>query len=106
MLHYAENEVPEMKDINRYVKIDHAACWRNIGTELGLSCGRLDIIEADEPNKCEVRFQNMIKLWIQLNGHNATWKVLEVALTNVNRQIMSLDHVDDVYGMTKEKLHI
>ena len=90
-----------MKDINRYVTRKHAADWKGIGIELGLSLGTLNIIEKDHPLKSEECFIAMVDGWIQRTGIDATWKALEVALTNVNRQKLDLDPVDDVHGMTK-----
>ena len=96
-----EDKVPTIRDINRYVTRKHAADWKNIGIELGLSLSTLDIIERDHPLKSEDSFMAMIDRWIQLTVNDATWKALEVALTNINRQKLDLDPVDDVYGMIK-----
>ena len=86
-----------MKDINGYVTRKYAADWKEIGIELGLRLATLKIIESDHPLKSATCFQVMIDNWIQSN--KATWKALEVALTNVNRQKLDLDPVDDIYGM-------
>ena len=102
VLFCVENKVPTMKDINRYVKRKHAADWKDIGIELDLSLSALDIIERDHPLRSEESFIAMINLWIQSTS-DATWKALEVALTNINRQKLDLDPVDDVYGMTLVK---
>ena len=90
-----------MKDINRYVTRKYAVDWKDIGIELDLELATLDTIEKDHPLQSEDCFQAMIDKWLRLTGDNATWKALEVALTNVNRQKLDLDPVDDVYGMTK-----
>ena len=87
-----------MKDINRYVTRKHAVDWKDIGIELDLKLSTLNIIESDHPLKCESCFQAMIDKWIESTSENATWRALEVALTNVNRQKLDLDPVDDVYG--------
>ena len=101
VLCYVEDKIPTMKDINRYVTRKHAADWKDIGIELDLSLATLNIIEKDHPLKSEECFIAMIDEWIQLTGNDATWKALEIALTNVNRQKLDLDPVDDVHGMTK-----
>ena len=95
----AENVLPTMRDINRYVTSKHATDWKNVGIELGLELTILNTIEKDHPLQSEDCFQAMIDKWLRLTGDNATWKALEVALTNVNRQKLDLDPVDDVYGM-------
>ena len=93
-----------MKDINRYVARKYHYDWKNIGLELDLDYLQLNEIEtAHIDNKA--KFLDMISFWIQRGGV-ATWKALEVALTNVKRQKLGLDPVDDVYGMITHLLHI
>ena len=87
-----------MKDLNRYVTRKYASDWFDIGIELGLDLGVLEIIENDHPQKSVNCFQKTLDKWSKLNTDNATWKALEVALTNVNRANLGLDPVDDVYG--------
>ena len=55
-----------------------------------------------------LRFHNMISGWIEKKSTltDVTWKALEVALTNVNRQKLSLDPVDDVYGMITHRINL
>ena len=36
--------------------------------------------------------------WLELNTDDATWKTLEIAITNVNRLKLGLNPVNDVYG--------
>ena len=98
LIFYIENNVPTMRDINRYVTRKHAADWKDIGIELGLKLTMLNIIEKDHPAQSTACFQEMINKWIESNADDVTWKALEVALTNVNRQKLDLDPVDDVYG--------
>ena len=88
-------------NIERYQRIcrKHAVDWKNIGIELGLQLCILNIIEKNHPLNCEACFLAMIEKWKELTSENATWSALEVALTNVNRQKLDLDPVDDVYGM-------
>ena len=92
---FLEDATPEMRDLNRYVT-KYAKDWRNIGLELGLQLGVLDNIEGNDQQvqKC---LQKMLDRWLKSNL-NATWKILEVALTNANRLQLGLDPVDDVYG--------
>ena len=87
-----------MRDINRYTK-RHATDWKDIGLELGLQFEGLNIIEKDHSPCCVTCFQLMINCWLNSATENATWEALEVALTNVNRQKLGFDPVDDVYGM-------
>ena len=87
-----------MKDINRYTT-SYAGNWKDVGLELGLQFERLAIIEKNHSSDCITCFQATINSWLKLAGDKATWKALEIALTNVNRQQLNLDPVDDVYGM-------
>ena len=84
-----------MRDLNRYVT-KYAKDRRNIGLELGLQLGVLDNIEAND-QQVEKCLQKMLDKWLRSNP-NATWKILEVALTNASRLQLGLDPVDDVYG--------
>ena len=102
MLHFTEDEKPSIRDINRYTTI-YSRNWRCIGIELGLELDVLNIIETNHSNNCKACYQAMIEKWLKLNG-TTTWKVLEVALTNVNRQDLGLNPIDDtiddtIYGM-------
>ena len=87
-----------MKTINRYVTWKYADDWRDIGVELDLDDDVLfSIAFSHDDNKA--KFQTMIIYWIKKSCVDATWKALEVALTNVNRRKLGLYPVDDVYGM-------
>ena len=93
-----------MKDLNRYVIRKYASDWSDIGIELGLELNVLDIIEKDHPLRSVTCFQKSLDKWLKLNTNDATWRTLEVALTNVSRGKVGLNPVDDVYG--KDVLHI
>ena len=58
----------------------------------------MDIIKADNPQQHVTCFQKILDKWLKLNIDDATWRTLEVALTNVNRAKLGLDPIDDVYG--------
>ena len=72
-----------MRDLNRYVTRKYATEWYNIGIELGLELDVLDIIQKDNPQQSITCFQKTLAIWLQLNTDDATWRMLEVALTNV-----------------------
>ena len=85
-----------MKDLNRFVTKKYAADWKDIGLELNL---KLDILKNIQKNnqKVEDRFEDVLDKWLKL-APKATWRMLEAALTNVRRQQLGLDPVDDVNG--------
>ena len=86
-----------MKGLNRYVIRKHASDWYDIGLELGVNPVILNTIDGDHTYRNEDCFRKSLDKWLSLKP-DATWKILEVALTNVNRAKLGLDPVDDVYG--------
>ena len=72
-----------MKDLYRYVTRKYATEWYNIGIELGLELYVLDIIHKDNPQQSITCFQRTLAIWLQQNTDDATWGMLEAALTNV-----------------------
>ena len=86
-----------MKDLNRYITRKYASDWLDIGIELELDLDVLNIIESDNPQKCVACLRNTLDKWLKLNT-DATWKTLEIAITNVNRSKLEMNPVGDVYG--------
>ena len=87
-----------MRDLNRYVAKKYASDWEDIGMELGLKLDVLKIIAKDNPLQSIACLRETLDIWLKTNTDDATWKTLEVILTNVNRAKLGLDPVDDVYG--------
>jgi len=83
-----------MRDLNRYVVNKYAKHWKSVGLELGLDWDVLDTVEVDNRQQSESCFQKTLDKWLKLTP-NATWEILEIALTNVRRQQLGLDPVDD-----------
>ena len=54
---------------------EYAARWRVIGTQLGLTNRRLDIIEYDNNNKAEHCCISMLSEWLNMDT-TASWKKL------------------------------
>ena len=86
-----------MRDLNRYVIKNYAAEWEDIGLELGLQLNTLEIFSKNHLKECVPCFRSTLNEWLSLKP-NATWRVLEVAITNVRRARNCLDPVTDVYG--------
>ena len=57
----------------------------------------LDLIETDHPKQNIACFCKVLDKWLKVTP-TASWKTLEVALTNVRRLQLCLNPVDDVYG--------
>ena len=87
-----------MKELNRYVTKKYATDWQDIGLELDLELDVLEIIKKDNPQQSVTCFQKTLNKWLKLNSDSATWAMLEVALTNVNRANLKLDPVEDLNG--------
>ena len=115
-MYYVENVAPRMEDINRYVTWKYAVDWEDISLELNLDynkipsiddymCTRTGGLTQYGPKDNKAKFHDMISFWIK-RGVDATWKALEVALTNVNRRKLGLYPVDDVYGMITHLLYV
>ena len=96
-----ESDKPTEQALNRRVVYQgYAVDWREIGIELGLKPEILDTINANHEfhsEKCIKCFQQVLYKWLQSKPTAATWKELEVALTNVARQKRNLSVVCDVY---------
>ena len=97
LLWLIESKKPTTKDLNRYVARKFASDWEDIGIELGLDLDVLKIIARDNPQRSEACLRETLDKWLKLNT-DATWEILEVALTNVNRTKLGLEPVDDIYG--------
>ena len=87
-----------MKDLNRYVIRRYSIDWYDIGMELGLETDVLNIIENDNSQQCVICFRKTLDKWLKLNVTDATWKTLEVAITNVTRIKNGLNPIIDIYG--------
>ena len=92
-----EEATPTMKNLNRYVTEKYAANWRDIGIELDLKLHTLEIISKDNHHECVPCFQSTLDKWLT-STPDATWRMLEIAITNVMRGRLGLDPVTDVYG--------
>lgn len=95
---YVEDKVPTVKELNRYVIRQYSTNWEDIGIKLGMDHDLLQVIEANNPGDSRMRCLATLNEWLKVNPDDATWKKLELALTNVNREKLGLDPVDDVYG--------
>jgi len=68
--------------------------WRPIGLKLGLEASVLDNVEADRHEQRK-RFEVTLTKWMNLAGNNATWGVLQLAITNAIRADLSLEALSE-----------
>jgi len=66
---------PQLRDLHNHITPQYAVHWRIIGIQLGLSKGRLDIIEHDNHHKAEPCCDAMLGEWLEADP-SATWKKL------------------------------
>ena len=69
------NTTPLLKDLYHYITPQYATRWRAIGTQLGLSNERLDIIEIDNRGKAQPCCNEMLMNWLQTDTI-ASWRKL------------------------------
>jgi len=84
-----------MKDLVNLVG-KYAVYWKEIGIELGIEFHLIHIIEADYPKQSFDCLLEILHQWLDITL-NATWRSLEVALTNVSRRHLGLGPVDNLY---------
>ena len=99
-----EDDTPTMRDLNRYVTNKYATDWKVIGIELDLSFDELDDIEKGHL-ECVACFRQTLDKWLK-SAPNATWKTLEIAITNVIRQRIGLNPVDFALGKEFKVLYV
>ena len=92
-----EGSTLTMKDLHRYVIETHAPDWKTIGLELNLKASTLNIIEKDNPLKCTVCFEKTLDMWLRSTPH-ATWRILEVAIANVQGAHLGVEPLPDANG--------
>ena len=92
-----------MKNLNRYITMIYTIDWYDIGLELDLELDVLEIIKKDNPQQSVTCFRKTLDKQLKLNGDNATWKALEVAITNVHRATISWAQLMMMYTYTVRK---
>ena len=69
---------PLLKDLHNHITPHYAAKWRDIGVQLRLPKGALDIIEHDNHHKAIFCCNSMLEKWLEVD-HDVTWsKLLDV----------------------------
>ena len=63
--------------LNILSAIEKVTNWKELGTQLGVTSAKMNLIEADEPTEVD-RKRKMIQVWMELN--EASWRLLISAL--------------------------
>ena len=66
---------PLLKDLCQHITPQYATCWKEIGTQLGISAAALNIIENDNMNKAVKCCNSMLNKWLEVDK-TASWKKL------------------------------
>ena len=77
-----------MGELNRFLT-EYCNLWKSIGYKLELEDAVLDMIQSDCPTQRE-RFTAVLQKWLELDV-GATWKTLELSITNARREELSLE---------------
>ncbi|XP_065900570.1 uncharacterized protein [Dysidea avara] len=83
------NSRPEEREFQTFLTV-HCHYWRRIGLNLRLKPTVLDVVAADHVTVRE-RFRVVLCNWLLLQGDNATWHHLEIAITNARREELGLN---------------
>jgi len=90
---YLADEIPEMGELNKYL-VKYCGLWRAIGLKLGLKDIVLDVIENENSKQHKECFRIMLQKWL-IQDVQTTWNTLELAITNAQRDDLSLDNLSE-----------
>ena len=91
-IYFIADKKPEMSELNKYL-VKYCGLWRAIGLKLGLEDDLLETIARDNPKHQEC-FRVMLQKWL-IQDVSATWNSLELAITNAQRDDLSLDNLSE-----------
>ena len=74
---------PELKDLYIHFTPQYAPKWKIIGSVLGITSERLDIIEHDNREKAELCCNDMLRWWLRVDL-NASWEKLFTVIEAMN----------------------
>ena len=86
------DEKPEMSELNKHL-VKYCGLWRAIGLKLGLQNDLLETVSADNSKQQEC-FRIMLQKWL-VQDVSPTWNTLELAITNAQRDDLSLDNLSE-----------
>ena len=72
---FTATSTPLLKDLHSHITPHYAAHWRVIGTQLGLPCETLDIIEQDNVYRSVPCCNTMWNKWLKMDT-SASWEKL------------------------------
>ena len=78
-----------MSELHKHL-VMYCVLWRAIGLKLGLNNDLLETISKDNPNQHQDSFRVVLQKWL-IQDVSPTWNTLELAITNAQRNNLSLD---------------
>ena len=76
------DDIPDMRDLNRYVVQQQAAQWDGLGLELGLERYHIDNIARDHPNESVICCRKMLQKWLDIDS-SASWRKLDDSVRRI-----------------------
>ena len=86
------DDKPEMSELNKHL-VKYCGLWRAVGLKLGLKDDLLDMIARNNSKEKEC-FRIMLQKWL-IQDARPTWNTLELAITNAQRDELSLDNLSE-----------
>ena len=87
------DEKPKMSELNKHL-VKYCGLWRAIGLKLGLEDDLLETISRDNSKQHQECFRVMLQKWL-VQDVSSTWNTLELAITNAQRDDLSLDNISE-----------
>ena len=100
------NTKPLLKDLYEQITPQYAADWKVIGKLLGVTSGKLDVIEADCPNRIKDRCNKMLKIWLEIDPV-ASWRKLFAAIESSalsHSKLSNIEMFKKLYYQAKHNL--
>lgn len=88
---HAGNETPTMNELNKHLT-KYCELWRSIGYKLGLEDDVLCVIRSNCPMQTVECFREVLQKWLKQDVR-PTWSTLELAITNAQRDVLSLENL-------------
>ena len=90
-VHFIADKKPEMSELHKHL-VKYCRLWRAIGLKLGLKDDLLETISKENSKQYQECFRVMLQKWL-IQDVSSTWNTLELAITNAQRDELSLDNL-------------
>ena len=90
-VHFIADEKPEMSELHKHL-VKYCGLWRAIGLKLGLKDDLLETISRDNSKQQQECFRVTLQKWL-IQDVSPNWNTLELAITNAQRDDLSLENL-------------